>query len=203
MFLEFVVRVLALQDPAYRIVFVAAVLIWVLPEWIGSFFQRREAAATGRDRNSLLFLSVMLNIGIGGGILLAVRLPGAAIPVDGRLVFGAGIGLMLLGVALRWYAIRVLGRFFTREVAVRPGQTVVRTGPYRLIRHPSYSGVLLILLGLGLALGSAASLAVILAGAGLGLAFRVRVEEQALCQALGQPYIDYMRQTRRFIPFIF
>ena len=195
--------VLALQDPAYRLVFVVAVLIWVLPEWVGSFFQRREAGAAGRDRGSMLALTIALDAGVGAGILLAVRLPGAAFPGDGRLVFGLGIALMLLGVALRWYAIWVLGRFFTREVAVRPGQTVVRSGPYRFIRHPSYSGLLLILLGLGLALGNAASLALILAGAGLGLAYRVRVEERALCQALGQPYLDYMRQTRRFIPFVF
>ena len=196
-------RVLALQDPAYTAVFGVAVLIWVLPEWLGGVMQRVEAGAARRDRGSMLFLSVTLNLSIGGGIVLALRLPGAALPGDGRLVFGLGIALLLLGVALRWYAIWVLGRFFTREVAVRAGQTVVRSGPYRFVRHPSYSGLLLILLGLGLALGNAASVAIILAGAGVGLAYRVRVEERALCQALGQPYIDYMRQTSRFIPFVF
>jgi protein-S-isoprenylcysteine O-methyltransferase Ste14 len=86
---------------------------------------------------------------------------------------------------------------------VSAGQTVVQAGPYRFIRHPAYSGSLLTVLGLGLALGNWASLAAILAGALAGYTYRVSVEERALREALGQPYLDYMRRTRRFIPFIF
>jgi protein-S-isoprenylcysteine O-methyltransferase len=200
---EVLVRPLFFENTVYAVVFTVAILIWVLPEWVGSVTQRSQAGAARRDRGSKLVLTITVDAGVWGGVLLAYGLPSAAIPGDRPLVFGIGIALMLLGVGLRWYAIWVLGRFFTRDVAVRAGQTVIRTGPYRFVRHPAYSGLLLTLLGLGLTLGNAASVVAILAGAGVGFAYRVRVEEQALCEALGQPYLDYMRQTRRFIPFVF
>ena len=119
-----------------------------------------------------------------------------------HLLFWMGIALMLAGLAFRWYAIRALGKFFTRDVSTRSGQTVVDSGPYRLIRHPSYSGSLLMFLGTGLAMTNWASLLALLLGAGIGFAYRVRVEEQVLCAELGEPYRAYMQRTRRFIPFL-
>src|SRR5579871_4039046 len=95
-----------------------------------------------------------------------------------------------------------LGRYFTFDVAVRAGQPVVQSGPYRFVRHPAYSGTLLSLFGIGVELANVASIVVILAGTLLGLLYRVRVEEKALIEALGQPYVDYMRHTKRFIPFV-
>jgi protein-S-isoprenylcysteine O-methyltransferase Ste14 len=111
--------------------------------------------------------------------------------------------VILLGTALRWWAIFTLGRYFTIDVAVRSTQSVVQSGPYRFVRHPSYTAILIMLLGVGMALANWASLVVILAGGLIGLLYRVRVEERALDEALGQPYMDYMRTTKRFIPFIF
>ena len=194
---------LFLDNAGYFVVFMVAYAIWALPEILGSFTQRSKAGASKRDRGSQVVLLLTLYAGMFAGFWLAFRLQGAAIVWARPLVFGAGIALMLLGVGLRWYAIRVLGRYFTRDVAVSTGQTVVQTGPYRFIRHPAYSGSLLTVLGLGLALGNWASLAAILAGAIAGYTYRVSVEERALREALGQPYLDYMRRTRRFIPFIF
>ncbi|MGZ3681316.1 MAG: methyltransferase family protein, partial [Ktedonobacterales bacterium] len=92
--------------------------------------------------------------------------------------------------------------YFSPVVAVRSDQQIVQEGPYRYVRHPSYSGVLLSLVGLGLALTNWLSLLVLLICALAGLLYRVNVEEWALRETLGQPYADYMRRTRRFIPFI-
>lgn len=110
---------------------------------------------------------------------------------------------MIGGLALRWYAMLVLGRFFTFEVAVHSGQTVVDAGPYRYVRHPSYTGALLTLIGLGLALGNWASLLTILVCMAVAYYYRISVEEAALVAALGEPYKQYMRRTRRLIPFLF
>ena len=96
-----------------------------------------------------------------------------------------------------------LGRYFTFDVAVRSTQSVVQSGPYRIVRHPSYTAILIMLLGVGLALANWASLVVMLASGLIGLLYRVRVEEGALVEALGQSYVDYMRYTKRFIPFIY
>ncbi len=124
--------------------------------------------------------------------------------IHGRaLVFGLGIGLILIGTGLRAYAIRVLGRYFVITVAVGSDQRVVEHGPYRLIRHPSYTGALLALLGIALALTNWASLAAIILCNAVGFGYRVLVEERVLSHALGQSYIAYMRRTRRLIPYLF
>jgi protein-S-isoprenylcysteine O-methyltransferase Ste14 len=87
-------------------------------------------------------------------------------------------------------------------VAVAPGQTVIETGPYRLIRHPSYTGFLITLLGFGLCLTNWLSLLVIMACALIGFSYRIHVEEQVLQEQLGQRYQEYMRRTKRLIPFV-
>ena len=69
-------------------------------------------------------------------------------------MFFLGIALMWAGIAFRYYAMRVLGRYFTFQVDVHSGQTVIEAGPYHYIRHPSYTGALITVLGLGLALGN-------------------------------------------------
>lgn len=195
-------RSLITESGFYRMVFYVAVAIWVLPEWIGGQFQRAERGATRRDRGSRLLLKAMMIGGVGAALVVANTVPAATIVWRQPVVFWVGIALILAGVAFRWYAIRVLGRFFTRDVATRPGQVVVEKGPYRLVRHPSYSGALLSLLGVGLALTNWLSLLAILAGMLVGFGYRVHVEEQALCEALGKPYRDYMKRTRRFVPYL-
>jgi len=113
-----------------------------------------------------------------------------------------GIALMLAAIAFRFYAMSVLGKFFTYQVAIHPGQTVVDTGPYRYLRHPSYTGALITLAGLGLALGNWASLLALLGCMGAAYYYRISVEESALVAALGEPYKQYMRRTWRLVPFL-
>jgi protein-S-isoprenylcysteine O-methyltransferase len=104
---------------------------------------------------------------------------------------------------LRWYAIRVLGKFFTFDVAIAKGQTVVEAGPYRWIRHPSYTGSLIGFLGLGLTFTNWAALLVPMLCMIGAYAYRIPIEERALCKGLGQPYVDYMQRTWRLIPRIY
>ncbi len=111
--------------------------------------------------------------------------------------------IILLGVALRWYAIRVLGRFFTRNVAIRQDHQIVRAGPYRYVRHPSYSGYLLSVLGLGLALDNWAALAILLGLNFAVFAYRMQVEEAALAAAFGPAYETYRHSTKRVIPLVY
>jgi protein-S-isoprenylcysteine O-methyltransferase Ste14 len=105
-------------------------------------------------------------------------------------------------MAFRYYCMRVLGRYFTFNVAVHSGQTVVEAGPYRYIRHPSYTGALITVVGLGLVLGNWAGMIALVACVGIGYAYRIRVEESALVLALGEPYRNYMLRTRRLVPFL-
>lgn len=195
-------QALIAQSHFYLLVLYATVVVCYTPEWIGTFFQNPGKGAVRRDGGSYAVLLTSMFAGIFFGFFFAFGIPAATIAWQQVAWFWLGIVLMLAGAAFRWYAIRVLGRFFTRSVATRAGQIVVEAGPYRLIRHPSYSGALLTLLGLGLALTNWASLLLVLAGGLFGYLWRVRVEERALCADLGQPYRDYMRRTRRFVPFV-
>ncbi len=194
---------LPLANSIDRLIFWIAFAIWVAPEWIGAMYQRAHADAQIQDRGSQVVLLAGLWLGIGLNFSLPAYLPAATITWHRTFLFFIGIALMLAGVALRWYAIRALGRYFTREVAVQPGHQVIQAGPYRYIRHPSYSGALLTMVGLGLTMTNWAALAALLVCALIGYAYRVSVEERALREKIGAPYIDYMRRTRRFIPFLF
>ena len=162
---------------------------------------RKTASVT--DRGSLIILIGLQWIGLFLNFLFGWLFPMAAIPWQRTALFILGLILMLAGVALRWYSIWTLGRYFTRDVAVSADQQVVQRGPYRLIRHPAYTGTLLTMLGVGLVVTNWASIAILLICIFVGHLYRVNVEEQALIQAIGQPYIEYMRRTRRFIPFVF
>lgn len=193
-------------NPIATWTFFAACLIWMVPEWVGAFKQRASVTrskASRRDRGSMALLIGLLWSGLALDVVLAVLLPGATFAWQRPIFFELGIGLTLCGVALRWYAVWMLGQYFTRDVAVSADQQVVQRGPYRYIRHPAYSGTFLTMLGIGLALTNWVGLLVLLVCAFLGHWLRVRIEEQALVQVIGQPYLDYMRRTRRFIPGVF
>ncbi len=190
------------STPLYLITFYLAFAIWAIPELLGSFFQRSGRYNLRKDRGSNLILFATLCLGLFVAFFLAFRLPAADFHSLAPVFFGLGIILILVGVALRWYAIRTLGRFFTRDVATQTGQAVIQTGPYRLIRHPSYAGSLITLLGVGLALTNWAGLLALLLITGLGFLYRMTIEERALAETLGDPYREYMRRTRRLIPYI-
>ncbi len=193
-------------NPAATLVFMAAGLVWLLPESLGTFRQLAAVsrkAALVQDHGSLIILIGLQWAGLGLSFLLAGMFPAAAILWHRTALLLMGVICMVAGVALRWYAIWTLGRYFTRDVAVSADQPVVQHGPYRLIRHPAYSGTFLTMLGVGLALTNWASLTALLVCVFLGHSYRVRIEEAALVRTLGQPYVEYMRRTKRFIPLVF
>jgi len=94
----------------------------------------------------------------------------------------------------------VLGRFFTVDVRVHEGQTVVERGPYRWLRHPSYTGLIVTFLGLGLALDNWVALAVLAVLPTAGLVYRIHFEERALLDCLGEPYRRFAAGRPRLFP---
>jgi protein-S-isoprenylcysteine O-methyltransferase Ste14 len=119
-----------------------------------------------------------------------------------RLWFWTGLATMVAGSLLRRHCFRMLGKSFTAIVVVTPGQQVVERGAYRWVRHPSYTAIVLFLGGMALALDNWLSVAVVAVAVSLSFVYRARVEERALIDTLGEPYLAYMRRTKRFIPKI-
>lgn len=191
-----------ITDPVLGALFWAAVAFWLLAETVLGVRSRPPAGATLRDRGSRLAVVVSVGIGIALAFNLAFAVPEAAIGGPRPLVTLAGIALMVAGEGFRLYAIRSLGRYFTFTVALHPGQQLVERGPYRLIRHPSYTGSLVTIAGICLAMGNWLSL-LGMAPAALGYAYRIRVEEEALVEGLGDEYRAYQHRTKRLVPYIF
>ncbi len=195
---------LFVQQPVLQDVLVASLLIWRVMEAIVDIrtLRRLRAGARRQDKGSRAVLICMVTLGILLGAWVAFRVPATAITSARTFLFWLGILLIYAGIAFRLYAIGVLGASFTTTVAVAPEQTVIETGPYRLIRHPSYTGLLITLLGLGLSSTNWLSLLVLMGCALLGLSYRIHVEEDVLKEHLGQQYQEYMRHTKRLIPFV-
>ena len=187
----------------YAITFWATYGLWLVLELSASRKKRSGDFSRKQDRGSLRLILILFWLGISLGFTFSYFFPQLAIRWNRSLVFFIGIVLMLAGIAFRRYAMAVLGQFFTYDVAVHTDQKVIDLGPYRYIRHPSYSGALLTQIGLGLALGNWASLAILVICTGLAYVYRISIEEQALVAALGEPYKEYMARTHRLIPFFF
>ncbi|HVN16604.1 MAG TPA: isoprenylcysteine carboxylmethyltransferase family protein [Anaerolineales bacterium] len=182
--------------------FYAAFIIWLAPEMISSYVIRVDPKAKVNDRNSSLVLSVCIWLSVFLGVWIAYLQTQFTVTWEGGIVFSIGIVLMLTGVVFRWYSISILGKYFSQKVAVRPGQKVIQDGPYRLIRHPSYSGSILTMFGAGLAFTNWLSLVAVMVLALIGYGYRIWVEEMTLISELGEPYREYMKHTKRIIPFI-
>ena len=154
----------------------------------------------GHDRRSLLLLWVVIGLSLWAGFVLRAHLPAARLPYP-LPCYLVGLTLFVLGLLIRWTAIIHLGRFFTVNVAIAEDHRLITTGPYRYVRHPSYTGSLLIFLGYGLCMLNFWSIAAVLIPIGLAFLWRVRVEEAALREAFGERYRAYAAKTPRLLPF--
>jgi protein-S-isoprenylcysteine O-methyltransferase len=165
---------------------------------------KRSRSRTGmkQDRSTLRVLWIVIMISIGAGVFIAGNWRAGALPY-GRAVAVAGVGLFAAGLVFRWWAIITLGRFFTVDVTIEKDHELVERGPFRFVRHPSYTGVLVAFVGFALTLRNWGAILVVLVPIFAAFIRRMNVEEEALSQALGERYVDYMRRTKRLVPFVY
>jgi len=119
-----------------------------------------------------------------------------------RFEYGAA-ALVVAGMALRWYSIYYLGKQFTVNVAIIEGHRLVSSGPYRLIRHPSYSGLLMIFLGLGIHSNHSVGILALTLPVLWAIHNRIRIEEAAMSAFFGIEYEQYRAHTKKLLPYIF
>lgn len=179
------------------------VSLWVASE-LGIWLFRRSRQAGSSGTFSIPNLVLWGTIGVAVYVALRVQRFGFAhIGGSGQMLLWLGLGVFMAGVAIRWWAISVLGRFFTSDLVVQTGHRIVQRGPYRVVRHPSYSGILVCFLGIGLAMYNWLSLLCLLALVGAAIIYRIRVEEAMLAKEFGDEYVEYRRRTRRLVPGLF
>jgi len=174
--------------------------LWVVGERFLTLRDFRLGVRWGKtkDRGSVLWVVLGVAGGVGLGFVFAhghlLRLPAPTVWVI------TGLIIAWAGIVFRFWAVRTLGRSFTTKVVVKEDQEVVTTGPYRLVRHPSYLGVIVILFGLGLAMSCGLSLLSMVVLPVAGLVPRIKIEEAAMRSGLGDRYEAYCRDHSRLIP---
>lgn len=175
---------------------------WVLGEIaVAVFTYTRPSQGKVQDRGTqvLLWIVIFGSFWIGGS--LHSHFP-FDMPGRHRVLVPLAIALIALGLAIRSTAIFTLGKAFSANVATTASQTLNRSGLYRLVRHPSYLGLEIIILAAGLHSRTWICLAVEFVPPTLALLYRIHVEEIALRRAFGAAYDDYARTTKRLIPGI-
>jgi protein-S-isoprenylcysteine O-methyltransferase Ste14 len=178
-------------------------LIYLISEVLLTLTRRsRSKTGTKQDRSTLGMLWLVIAISIIAGVFVAQHSRATAL-TNTRAVAVAAVTVLVAGLILRWWAIITLGRFFTVDVTIEKDHQLVERGPFRFVRHPSYTGVLLAFVGFALSLQNWVSLLVILVPIGVAFIHRMNVEEQALLHGLGPRYADYMKCTKRLVPFVY
>jgi protein-S-isoprenylcysteine O-methyltransferase Ste14 len=186
-----------------------ALIFWIVYVWAFApesaiIFRSAGAASESNSKDSGSLRLILLGMWIG----LFISFPIAFVrvfrfpPALSLAGFCAGTALLIAGSLLRRHCWRVLGEYFTGDVKARADQPVIDRGAYRWVRHPSYTGGILMFAGIGIALANWASVAILIVVSVAVYSYRVAVEERALIETIGEPYTVFMRTRKRFIPFI-
>lgn len=190
-------------------------LLKTWPVWIIVLFgilltisQPSMAAATKttpntHDRSSMLLITL-------GAILcyaiplcdFAYRSPTRSIHI---LQASTILGIILIygGFAFRYYSIHVLGKFFSSKVEIKEGHELIQNGPYKMIRHPSYTGAWMSMVGVSLLFQSKIGLVFSIFIYFLIYIYRIECEEKALLGTFGEKYLTYQEKTWRMFPYLY
>jgi protein-S-isoprenylcysteine O-methyltransferase Ste14 len=184
--------------------FVAVACWWALSlAWLPGYFvrlRRRDAPTPYRGwqvvATPLLLLSFLLLFAPRPVALrIAVTPPNTVLGI-------VGDALAIAGVAFAIWARVTLGRNWSGLVMmVREGQGLVQRGPYAIVRHPIYAGILAAVVGTALTRGTLASWLGVAAGLA-GVLIRVEIEDRLMAAEFGEAHAAYRKRTRKLIPFV-
>ena len=197
----FVGRRLFMLLPVQWLAVATFLAVFISEKWL--LRGRRVKTRRDWDRNSLK-LTLASFLFWPSGVLVAYGTTAGRIGRAPTMLLGVcGISLIVVGAAVRWTAVRTLKGLFTVNVSILEGHTIVKSGLYKHLRHPSYTGLLLRHFGLALALANWLSMLIIVVPVTAALLYRIRVEERALREAFGSEYEAYSLTTKRLIPKLY
>lgn len=186
-----------------RIAWLVICLIWIVAEIRlakQSMPSKRTIIASESQSQSVLWLSILLSLGAALVFKQLAWLPISITYLPRQLL---AIILFVCGLWLRYWSVRHLGHFFTTHVTIQQQHRLILTGPYKRIRHPAYSGLLLAMTAAGLAMGDFLALVAITLPIFLAFKSRIDLEERMLRQKFTTDYVDYSRRTWKLIPGIY
>jgi protein-S-isoprenylcysteine O-methyltransferase Ste14 len=180
------------EGGAASVAFFAAFILYSIAE--GVLQARTQTEAHDPSRTWMVVGSLV-------GLAVAFVVAGDPhLPGPDWLPVAIGLALMAMGTALRYWSVLTLGRFFTVTVDVGADHELVESGPYALLRHPSYTGMLVVYLGTGVALDSWLSVVAAVLVPAAAVVNRIAHEERLLRQQLGASYASYQGRTKRLVP---
>lgn len=175
---------------------------------VAEYFARRSTWRQGAprhppgtlDRWTYPVIAVSIALGMVSSLVAFLSGFGGYLPT-----WVSPVGLVLLagGLALRGWALRTLGRFFTMPITLRPDHEIVRAGPYGRLRHPAYTGGYLTAVGLALTLGASVGVLVTVVACLAAYVYRIHIEEATLVSRFGDAYRRYADETWRLIPPVY
>ena len=181
-------------------VFWTSYVAWFVMEWWILSRDRRRYSGRVADRGSFLGFMITIPLALIIAFNATFRLPQFHIAALQPVLSWIGVAMIWAGMAFRLWAVLTLGAFFRTSVVVHEGHQLVTAGPYRWLRHPAYTGVIITMIGLGLALGNWVSLAAMAVLPTLAIAFRIHVEERALTEQFGASYEDFRKSRSAVLP---
>ena len=179
------------------------IILFPLSELFLLLFRRRQSPPElDVDKGSLRILWITILASISVAISLQWY-PLAPLPGSPSFLQGSALIFLLGGFILRWTSILTLGRWFTTQVTIQPHQVFIKKGPYKRLRHPSYTGLLLEFVGLGVFFGTWVSLGIMVIPITLAILKRIHNEEAALLASFGEAYRQYQTEADRLFPGVY
>lgn len=175
--------------------------LFFISEFILMLIKRSKKSTSKhrKDKGSLILLWVMILLCFTFGYILA----NYHWTFINLIIAGIGLLIILFGFIIRWMAIIQLKNAFTVDVAIGTEQKLITDGMYKYIRHPSYLGLLMIMIGFAICMNSFASILVIVIPMVLVVLYRISVEEKVLIEGFGDQYIEFRSRTKKIIPTLY
>jgi protein-S-isoprenylcysteine O-methyltransferase Ste14 len=173
--------------------------LWFLSEIAIAFLTRsKRSESRSYDKNSMGKLWIVIILSVMVGVYIA-----NVMPMYNALEYFIGLAMILLGIIIRLIAIFSLKKYFTSNVSIHQDHKLKTNGIYSRLRHPSYTGALISFLGLGLSQGNWISLIVIFLPVLTAFLYRINIEEKVLSENFGEEYRQYIKKTKKLIPFLY
>jgi protein-S-isoprenylcysteine O-methyltransferase len=188
---------------------VGALAVVLCAAWVGAEAYARRSTwrqgaerkpSGGMDRGTYPIIAIGVAVAVVGATASFLLGLGSYLPL---WVSGVGAFVTVVGLAIRVWALTTLGRFFTMPITIRTDHEIVRSGPYRWIRHPAYTGGFLTAFGIPIVLGTPVGILVAIVALLSVYVYRIRIEEGVLVARFGEEYREYSRTTYRMLPPVF
>jgi len=185
-----------------NILFITTYSLWFVSEIIlNRLLRSKKTDKQNVDKGSVYFIWIIIIISIPTAIYISNKYFYPILRNSSIEYFG--LSLIFLGIILRLIIIKSLGNFFTVNVTIKSNHILKKDGFYKYLRHPSYASSILSFIGFGISLNNLFSLVLILTLIFITFVIRIKVEEKVLIEHFGSEYLDYIKTTKKIIPFIY